>query len=117
MTKHPKKEPKHFIKKPKQPRKKPPNLEPTQGKNCLSSLEKSLCSLVHLKKEPMTWLRKVSTQEETSFLQFFALKSNEHSILYKLQFTCLSPYYFYLPTLYLVFIKHLPFHKTFLFIV
>jgi hypothetical protein len=68
---HPRKEPKHPIKNPKQPRKRPLSLEPMQWKKCRDSLKKSLCSLVRLRKEPITWPRRASTQEETLFLQFF----------------------------------------------
>jgi hypothetical protein len=41
----------HPIKKPQQPRgKNHLNLKTMQGRKCIGSLEKSLCSLVHLKR-------------------------------------------------------------------
>jgi hypothetical protein len=39
-----------------------------QRRKCIGNLEKSLCSLIHLGKEPVTQLKKASTQERATNL-------------------------------------------------
>jgi hypothetical protein len=67
--------------------------------------------------EPMNlaWMTQhLRTQYLPQFSSFLPIKLDEPPTPYKLHFTFFSPYCFYLPTLYLVMAKLLPFSETFL---